>query len=84
MRSDLIALYNVKIVARVMELVDVADSKSAAARRAGSSPASGTRIVVEKALTSVGAFFISALLFTPNFLLRVFWRRDWPRVFFAC
>jgi hypothetical protein len=48
MRRDMIARYNVEIVARVMELVDVADSKSAAARRAGSSPASGTKIKAKK------------------------------------
>lgn len=33
---------NAFLFARVMELVDVLDSKSSAERRAGSSPASGT------------------------------------------
>lgn len=55
--SNRLVLYDVGIdvvsVARVMELVDVADSKSAAARRAGSSPASGTRIKIEKAPETV-------------------------------
>lgn len=32
-------------VARVVELVDAGDSKSPAARRAGSSPASGTSLI---------------------------------------
>lgn len=62
--SNRLVLYDVGIdvvsVARVMELVDVADSKSAAARRAGSSPASGTRIKIEKAPETV------LFLFSPS------------------
>ena len=40
-----------------MKLVDVGDSKSPAARRAGSSPAPGTRIH-EKSTEYISAFFI--------------------------
>jgi hypothetical protein len=49
-------------VARVMELVDVADSKSAAARRAGSSPASGTTISIKSTDLSVLFSFQSRAL----------------------
>lgn len=41
-----------------MELVDVADSKSAAARRAGSSPASGTTKHRQTALSDEGRFVL--------------------------
>jgi hypothetical protein len=41
-RQQKLAFY---LSARVVELVDAADSKSAAARRAGSIPASGTTTI---------------------------------------
>jgi hypothetical protein len=56
-------------VARVVELVDAADSKSAAARRAGSIPARGTSIP-EKSTDAVGAFFVLADFSPENSAVR--------------
>ena len=50
--------------AGVMELVDVLDSKSSAARRAGSSPATGTRVIKRKTVETLDfQWFFSFFVF---------------------
>lgn len=69
---------NPRLFAGVMELVDVPDSKSGAARRAGSSPAPGT-IKTKQAAVHQGLFCfleIATMIWKPNVTVAAVIERD--------
>ena len=74
--------------ARVVKLVDSGDSKSPAARRAGSSPAPGTIDKAALFFKQCGFFFVGAVAclraFFGLFPWRLAARRPWFRLSLAC